>query len=569
MKPWLKLGSTAATLAFLAACSSGIQTPEAEPALETQADGSEYRRILASSDDAEEALSGNVYLSSPDLNMGLSTLNEPTAIGLRFADLAIPQGATITNATVSFIPAETRSTAATLTFRGQGSADTGTFSATTDNVTARPDTAASVSWSVPAWTASTTFPTDGTAQSPNLKAIVQEVVNKSEWVSGNAINLFVTGSGKRLAHSFESTGKSPALYVVFTTDTNLPPVPPEVAVWQSRLETALNQPDKVHYDPKQIAATGDLYKYARDLNDALTSFTAAYRINRDPATVRYMVDVLNIMKSKLRDTNNDGNRNWIYLSGKDSVSECRAALANQNDTSPDLCGDDRHNMDEMMTHAGLAGVVYTLQQAGYTTDASFWKDYLRNDFEAKWRTRSGMSSGYPFVDHKLMHPTAQFARYHFYMYKLTGNSSYYSEAQRLVGLVKGTMRTSGDGYVWSHFRSTTSDCQPTVYLGYTMGAMADLAVVDSSLYSSSFMAKIANTVANRLIRTSDGHSMVGNICTNEGVYGDYWGFSKHLYAVSAPWDASGKIERTLRETFKATNQGYYIVPSMMIHSLGR
>lgn len=63
--------------------------------------------------------------------------------------------------------------------------------------------------------------------------------------------------------------------------------------------------------------------------------------------------------------------------------------------------------------------------------------------------------------------------------------------------------------------------------------------------------------------------MVGNICTNQGVYGDYWGFSTHLYTVSAPWDASGKIERTLRGTFKATNESYYIVPSMMVHSLGR
>ena len=573
MKPWMKYGSAAAILALLAACNSGIQDP-VESALDTQATGSVTKRVAASTDDAEETpeLSGKMVLNGSDLELGFGDDTRPAAVGLRFTGITVPRGAEITSARIKFTARATSSGSASLTFHGVDQDNTSTFSTAAYNVSNRAKTSTSVAWSAPAWTQGEV---GADTTSPDLKAVVQEVVSRTGWASGNALAVVVTGTGtgQRSAWATDfGSSTAPELVVNYSTTTTEPPPPPpppsgdpEIAAWQSRLEAALNKPDKVHYDPKKMAASNDLYIYARNLNDALTSFTATYRITKDQDTVRYMRDTLAIMRSKLADTNGDGYKNWIYLSSQDSISACRTKLSKAPDSDPKYCGNDIHHMDEMMTHASVAAAVYTLQQAGFTSDVAFWKDYLENHFEAKWRTRT--SSGYP--DHKLMHPTAQFARYHFYMYKLTGKSEYYTEAKRLAGLVRGTMRASGDGYIWAHHRSEMSGCQPTVYLHYTMAAMADLAVVDSGLYSSSFMAKIANTVADRLIRTSDGHSIVGNICTNQGVYDNYWAFSKHPYAIAAPWDASGKIERTLRETFKATYEGYYIVPSMMIHSLGR
>ena len=58
--------------------------------------------VAASADDAEEAADGAVTLDGADLNMGESTGGEGTTVGLRFAGLDIPRGATIHSATIQF-----------------------------------------------------------------------------------------------------------------------------------------------------------------------------------------------------------------------------------------------------------------------------------------------------------------------------------------------------------------------------------------------------------------------------------------------------------------------------------
>ena len=70
-----------------------------------------------SSDDAEQdASSGNMYLNSSDLEL----VNEPGGadlqeVGLRFQNVSIPQGATITAAYLEFETDETNSNSTSLT----------------------------------------------------------------------------------------------------------------------------------------------------------------------------------------------------------------------------------------------------------------------------------------------------------------------------------------------------------------------------------------------------------------------------------------------------------------------
>ena len=171
--------------------------------------------VSLDSDDAEETAAGVVDTQSSDLELVLdnSTTGNQT-VGIRFAGLQIPPGATIVDAYVQFEVDESTSAATTLTIRGQLAADAATFSATNLNISSRPRTSAFVSWSPPGWP---TLQVAGPDQrTPNLAAVLQEIVGQGGWSQGHAIALIITGTGKRTAEAVDGTA-APILHVEFTS----------------------------------------------------------------------------------------------------------------------------------------------------------------------------------------------------------------------------------------------------------------------------------------------------------------------------------------------------------------
>src|SRR3972149_5451247 len=65
------------------------------------------RRVSASTDDAEESASGSVTKASSDLELVYDGTNQ--VVGMRFLDIAVPQGATITSAWIQFTADESQS----------------------------------------------------------------------------------------------------------------------------------------------------------------------------------------------------------------------------------------------------------------------------------------------------------------------------------------------------------------------------------------------------------------------------------------------------------------------------
>ena len=169
-------------------------------------------RVAAASDDAEERPSGAVDLSSGDLELVTDTSAQ--TVGVRFAGLGVPAGATITNAYIQFVADESHSGATTLSIKAQAADNGPTFTTAGFNVSSRPRTTAATSWSPPAWTAGNAGPAQRT---PDLTAVVQEVVSRSGWASGNAMAFIVTGTGRRTAVAFNtSPARAPVLHVDFT-----------------------------------------------------------------------------------------------------------------------------------------------------------------------------------------------------------------------------------------------------------------------------------------------------------------------------------------------------------------
>ncbi len=196
------------------------------------AGGTISKRVSTGSDDAEEFASGDMYLNSSDLELAYSSSSQ--TIGMRFTGITIPKNSTITRAYLQFKVDESSSGNVPLTIKAHSSNNAGTFTGSRRNITNRPTTAASISWSPAAW--NTVGQAGSNQRTPDIKNVVQEITSRSGWNSGNAIAFIISSNstGKRVAESFEGDrAGAPLLHIEYTAgngggDTQAPTVPASV-----------------------------------------------------------------------------------------------------------------------------------------------------------------------------------------------------------------------------------------------------------------------------------------------------------------------------------------------------
>ena len=134
---------------------------------------------------------------------------------MRFPNVTVPQGAAISKAWIQFTVDEAQSETTSLLIRGQAAANAPTFTTTTFNLSNRARTGAGVPWSPVAW--STIGQAGSAQQTPDLKDVVQEIVNLSGWSSGNPLEILITGTGHRTADSYNgSQTTQPLLHIEYT-----------------------------------------------------------------------------------------------------------------------------------------------------------------------------------------------------------------------------------------------------------------------------------------------------------------------------------------------------------------
>jgi len=177
-------------------------------------------RITADADDGEEVVStGAVDLtSSGDLEMPYdgSTLQ---IVGLRFTGVTVPQGATIQSAFIQFSADEVQQGTTTVRIRGQAADNAAAFTTTAFDISARADTTAAVTWGpIPGWDQIGEQGPD--QKTPDIKTVIQEIVNRAGWVSGNYMVITVdnsgTASGNRRTADIASTTVGPQLQITWT-----------------------------------------------------------------------------------------------------------------------------------------------------------------------------------------------------------------------------------------------------------------------------------------------------------------------------------------------------------------
>jgi len=170
------------------------------------------------SDDAEEftASNGWIYLTGNDLELIYDT--QVQIVGMRFNNIPIPNGATILDARIQFTVKDATTGACSLVIRGQAADHATTFTTSRYNISSRLLTSAAVNWIPAAWPAVGAAGPD--QQTPNLSSVLQEIVSRPGWQSGNSLALIVTGSGTRTASAYErSASQAPQLLVTYSTST--------------------------------------------------------------------------------------------------------------------------------------------------------------------------------------------------------------------------------------------------------------------------------------------------------------------------------------------------------------
>jgi hypothetical protein len=169
-------------------------------------------RIASSRDDAHEiAGRGTINLTSGDLELGV---NGARIAGLRFNDLDIPAGAKITNAYIQFQADSTSRGAASFVIRGQDADNPLQFSTAARNISSRPTTDASVTWTPPDWSRGAAGQDQRT---PDLSAIIQEIVDRPGWQQDNSLAFIISGTGARFAESYNGgASRAPRLVIEYS-----------------------------------------------------------------------------------------------------------------------------------------------------------------------------------------------------------------------------------------------------------------------------------------------------------------------------------------------------------------
>ncbi|WP_299249364.1 T9SS type A sorting domain-containing protein [uncultured Aquimarina sp.] len=177
--------------------------------------------VIAKKDDAEEDPNGKVDLNSSDIEL-VEDKTITQTVGLRFRNISVPKNAKITKAYIQFTVDEPNSNPCNLIIKGHDTNDAALFDSLSNyNISNRPTTDASVNWNPNPWTS--IGETGLNQRTPDIKTIIQEIVNRDGWASNNSIAIIIEGSGERTAKSYDgSPDQAATLKIEYeTVDTNI------------------------------------------------------------------------------------------------------------------------------------------------------------------------------------------------------------------------------------------------------------------------------------------------------------------------------------------------------------
>ena len=256
--------------------------------------------INDSEDDVEESDNGSINYNSSDLELAYDYSNLQV-IGLRFKTIELPQNAIINSAYIQFTANESNNVDSELEIALHDSSNSPAFSSS-NNVSDRITFAYKETWNPSEWSSDQN--TDA-QKTPDLKNMVQSLVNKSDWASGNDVSFIIRGTGisstdndaKRVAHSYDGNPNKAAKLIIDYTEQTLSTDPIEGNNFDIRINP---NPTRSNNGIKVSVTNGNVKNLTYDIMDMKGSIVKKGKL-RDNALIRlkglqsgvYLINVKN------------------------------------------------------------------------------------------------------------------------------------------------------------------------------------------------------------------------------------------------------------------------------------
>ncbi len=174
--------------------------------------------IINGNDDVEENSSnGSINFTSGDLDIVYDEDNTNLVynIGLRFQNLNVPFGAIVSNAYIQFTADEASSATANFNISMEDNTNSPAISNNTFNLSNRNFLTTTVNWNnVPAW--NSVGDSGANQRTPNLSPLLNSIISKQGWESGNALTFRIQGDGSRIADTYDgSENNAPRLVITY------------------------------------------------------------------------------------------------------------------------------------------------------------------------------------------------------------------------------------------------------------------------------------------------------------------------------------------------------------------
>jgi hypothetical protein len=151
-----------------------------------------YNNVVFNIDERseEDLTDGSIELAANSSDIELTYEYEPQIVGLRYANITINKGTKIASAYIQFKVDEVGSGDITLLIRADAADNSAALSYTTSDISTRTKTYAKAVWSPDAWVV---VGDEGASQrTVDISSVIQEVIDRSGWVSGNAITIIIS-----------------------------------------------------------------------------------------------------------------------------------------------------------------------------------------------------------------------------------------------------------------------------------------------------------------------------------------------------------------------------------------
>lgn len=284
-------------------------------------------------------------------------------------------------------------------------------------------------------------------------------------------------------------------------------------IWYQRILEHVDQDAEI----LELAARDCIYEYGRTLHRYVQSVLVVFRLTGDLRLLDHVDEIAQVMRGELR----DGWRGTI--DGTDGMQDGYLNWVRSRDTLGEHVGKDTWQTDDMATHALVASIAYALhvnrdqvspRGADYGANADFWLDYLLNHFEAKWRDREGVASGFPIMMRPHTASYVRWMKWHYYMGLLTEDAAYMVEALRMADVlwssteIRPVETRIGPAYVWPRsvmkLGGSGDYLMPITYAGVVFGHTVEFHLEGFHYWAEQAeVERFARTLSELIMDTDD------------------------------------------------------------------